>query len=190
MKPLSFIQILFVGILVVVVIVFMTNKLVNDHIVPSLDEFIASTTPKIVNKIDKIDFATTTTLAQLALNNPKYKVMDVIAPKGTIHSLIASTSEQMTTGLSYRDSIAGDTGMTFFFAKSDIYGFWMKDMSFPIDIVWIDENKKVVGIEPDLKVESYPESVLPKVPVRYVLELNSGGAQYFGIATGTILRFK
>ncbi|MCX6715424.1 MAG: DUF192 domain-containing protein [Candidatus Taylorbacteria bacterium] len=114
---------------------------------------------------------------------------DIKTPKGTIHATVASTSEDSVRGLSGRLSIPKDSGMLFVFSDSQMPGFWMKDMNFPIDIVWIAVDKKVSGILPDVKPETYPEVFYPTDEIGYVLELNSGGAKEYGIATGTKLVF-
>ena len=50
----------------------------------------------------------------------------------------------------------------------------MKDMRFPIDIVWLDENKNIVGIERGVSPDSYPETYKPPIAVLYALETNPG----------------
>ena len=79
--------------------------------------------------------------------------------------------------------------MLFIFPKDGIYGFWMKDMAFSLDIILIGADKKVAGIAPDISPQTYPEVFLPPHEIKYVLELNSGGAKDYGIATGTKLVF-
>ncbi len=80
-------------------------------------------------------------------------------------------------------------GMLFIFPELGRQSFWMKDMLFPIDIIWVDADKKVVGIASDVLPETYPETFAPPSEIKYVLELNSGGAASYGIATGTQLVF-
>lgn len=64
--------------------------------------------------------------------------------------------------------------MLFVFAEAEQYSFWMKDMNYPIDIVWIDANRQVVAITENATPESYPLKFTPPVPVKYVLEVRSG----------------
>ena len=77
----------------------------------------------------------------------------------------------------------------FIFENPGRYGFWMKDMLFPLDIVWIDANKTVIGIEKNLSPETYPNVYTPVSSISYALELNAGSAQEFGLKPGTQLRF-
>lgn len=60
---------------------------------------------------------------------------------------IADTVVTRTQGLSGRTSLAETDGMLFVFENADRYGFWMKDMNFAIDIIWIDPEKNIVYIE-------------------------------------------
>lgn len=87
---------------------------------------------------------------------------------------VVDTDTERTQGLSGRESLAEDEGMLFVFEKSDIYPFWMKDMRFPIDIMWIDENLKVVYIKENATPQSFPEIFTPNIFALYVLEVNSG----------------
>ncbi|MBU6231731.1 DUF192 domain-containing protein [Patescibacteria group bacterium] len=113
----------------------------------------------------------------------------ISAPLGTIHAAIATTSADQEKGLGDRDQIAADQGMLFAFNAPGDYGFWMKDMRFPLDMVWILSNKKVTGVTYDIPADSYPTVFYPPLAVSYVLELPAGSAAKFGIATGTQLGF-
>lgn len=76
-------------------------------------------------------------------------------------------------GLSGRNSLNKNEGMLFVFKSPDMYGFWMKDMKFSIDIVWI-ENNKVIFIEKNVSPNTYPKVFYPKDKASVVLELPSG----------------
>jgi uncharacterized protein len=97
---------------------------------------------------------------------------------------VADTPEERTLGLSGRESLEKHSGLLFLFEVPGKHGFWMKDMNFPIDIVWIDENWVVVGVERGVKPGTYPRTFYPPASVKYVLELNSGEAAELGIDTG------
>ncbi len=87
---------------------------------------------------------------------------------------IADTEEKRTQGLSGREFLKGNEGMIFVFPESDYYGFWMKDMRFPIDIIWLDENFSVIGITEHVSPETFPNVFYPPEPVRFVLEVSAG----------------
>ena len=108
-----------------------------------------------------------------------------------INLTVAKSEKDRMKGLSGRNSLPEDQGMLFLFEKKGEYGFWMRDMKFNIDIIFIDDNN-VVNI-----VENAPSSVqapnltvyYPSAPVNRVLELNSGGSKKYGIKKGTIIKF-
>ena len=94
-------------------------------------------------------------------------------------------------GLMSRDRLRQDQGMLFIFEKSEIYNIWMKNMLFPIDIIWISENKKIVyfteNAQPCLS-NSCPDFTHLN-PARYVLEVNSGFIRSHRLRTGDSLKF-
>lgn len=89
---------------------------------------------------------------------------------------LADSEKERDRGLSDRSNLLENEGMLFVFDEQVKPSFWMKDMNFPIDIIWIDESKKIVDITEDFKPSSYPKTVAPVLPVKYVLEVNSGFA--------------
>lgn len=115
----------------------------------------------------------------------------LIAPKGVITVEVVDTPEARRTGLSNRETLAGDRGMLFVFDnESQENCIWMKDMRFALDIVWLDSNKTVIHRELNATPESYPDqSFCPDKPAKYVLEINSGRADELGIVEDESLRF-
>ncbi len=87
---------------------------------------------------------------------------------------VADTEGEREQGLSYRESLPAQHGMLFIFEKPGLYGFWMKDMSFPIDMVWLDESYHIVDIAHSVSPNSFPHVFYPPTPVKYVLETNPG----------------
>ncbi|QQR82525.1 DUF192 domain-containing protein [Candidatus Campbellbacteria bacterium] len=107
--------------------------------------------------------------------------------KTNINLEVADTDVLRTQGLSGRESLASTTGMLFVFDESDTYGFWMKDMRFPLDIIWLDEQGVVVHIEYNVAPETYPSVLTPNEKALYVLEVNAGVASELLIEKGTRL---
>lgn len=97
---------------------------------------------------------------------------------------IADSNEERRLGLSGVTKLDEDEGKLFIFDKADYYGIWMKDMLFPIDIIWIDENLKIVHLEQDVKPESYPSSYNSPIPARFVLEVNAFYVDTYKIQLG------
>lgn len=101
----------------------------------------------------------------------------------------ARTQEELQTGLSNHVKLDRDSGMLFVYRKKNFQHFWMKGMHFPIDILWIRENR-VVQITPDVPV---PDSKLDdsqlviyssNCHVDRVLEINAGISKEMGIQVG------
>ncbi|MDB5238745.1 MAG: hypothetical protein JWO00_80 [Candidatus Parcubacteria bacterium] len=116
-------------------------------------------------------------------------ILSVKTPRGTIHAIVAATPASRERGLGDRASLPIDGGMLFVFDQPGDYGFWMKGMNFPLDLIWVLPNKKIAGIARAVSPETYPDVFYPHAQIGYVLELNSGGAAKWGIATGTQLVF-
>ena len=98
---------------------------------------------------------------------------------------IASTDEERIRGLSGRRDLAAGRGLLFVFPNEATYGFWMKDMNFAIDIVWISADLKVIHIAEDVAPQTYPMVFRPSQPARYVLELKAMGARKLGVKVGS-----
>ena len=113
--------------------------------------------------------------AELANSGLEEKTLTV--GTATLQVEIAQTTEQKITGLSYRPSLAEGRGMLFIFDTDGRHGIWMKDMQFPIDIIWIDAAMKVVHIEKSVAPDTYPQVFTSPVPARYVLEVPAGYAK-------------
>lgn len=97
---------------------------------------------------------------------------------------IADTPAEREKGLSGRKELKSVKGLLFVFDTADYHGIWMKDMHFPIDLIWISEDLKVIGIEKSLSPSSYPKTFRPPSPARYVVETNVNYADTFGIGVG------
>lgn len=98
--------------------------------------------------------------------------------------LLARTPAERTRGLSGRERLAEGQGMLFIYEREDRYGFWMPDMRFSIDIIWLDADMRVVDVKENATPESYPEVFEPKAPALYVLEVPAGYAAKYGIVEG------
>jgi len=101
----------------------------------------------------------------------------VVKIKGvTINVEIADTAAARERGLSGRASLGANQGMLFLFDEPDYYGFWMPDMKFNIDIVYIHDDKIVEIAEnlPAPKVGEDPATYFPRNAAERVLEVNAG----------------
>jgi len=96
--------------------------------------------------------------------------------RGTTYNAKVSIDEKAREkGLSGTDSLAKTDAMLFVFPNEDTWGIWMKDMKYPIDIIWLDEDRRIIYIVKSADPSSYPYTTFkPKLPARYVIELQSG----------------
>ena len=106
---------------------------------------------------------------------------------------ISVTNEQMTKGLSEKDDLAENEAMLFVFGNEAKHTFWMKDMKFPIDIIWIDSDKTIIHIENNLQPcssEVLCPTYRPNDDSMYVLETVGGFAEKYDIIKGTRVGFE
>ena len=107
-------------------------------------------------------------------------VIPLTLPSGTVLQVeVMVKDEDRAMGLMFRPSLARDRGMLFLFERSDFHGIWMKNCKFPIDIVWLDEERKIVHVAesvPPCKAEPCPVYT-PLQRAAYVVELNAGQAR-------------
>ncbi len=113
----------------------------------------------------------------------------VLMPKGALQVEVVDTKSSRALGLSGRSKLQDDEGMLFIFDNPGKYGFWMKDMNFPLDIVWVDQNGVVVWIERNLSPDTYPQAYMNKADAKYVLEINASSSEKFGLYLGSKVKF-
>ncbi len=102
--------------------------------------------------------------------------------KATFRVELAETPAAQEKGLAGRTKLAEREAMLFVFPEDDTWKIWMKGMKMPIDIVWLDRDKKVVHIEENVQPDAEPYEVYqPPVPARYVLEMAAGSVQKFAV---------
>ncbi len=102
---------------------------------------------------------------------------------------LAINNEAKAKGLSGRETLREETGMLFIFDYPSIHPFWMKDMNFPIDMIWIDENGIIVYIEPSAKPESFPGLFGSNIESKYVLEVVAGFSEKHQLKIGDRVTF-
>jgi uncharacterized membrane protein (UPF0127 family) len=117
----------------------------------------------------------------------------VTFPSGSAYRVeIAASPESRPQGLMYRESLEDGRGMLFLFPRPSVEGFWMKNCNFPIDIVWMDGQRRVIFVSahtPPCKDDPCP-TYGPKTESLYVLEIPDGAAAKEKIAPGSVLEFE
>lgn len=124
--------------------------------------------------------------------NNRYLKAKVIVRGFELNADIPIIGEQMSKGLAVKNQLKENEAMLFVFEKPGRHSFWMKDMKFPIDIIWLDSDGKVAHIEKNLQP---CVSVLictgysPNIDSQYVLETASNFTQRHNISVGTDIDF-
>ena len=103
---------------------------------------------------------------------------------------VVDTPETREKGLSDREALPESAGMLFIFDSPTQYGFWMKDMKFSIDIIWIDDKFTIIGIEKEVSPNTFPQIFSPDKDIKYVLELPAGSSSKYNIEIGTVIQYK
>ena len=105
---------------------------------------------------------------------------------------VVQKEEELHRGLQFRKSLDLDSGMLFIFQKSGPYAFWMKDTLIPLDMIWMDDTRKIVHIEhnvPPCAADPCPRYT-PTAEALYVLEVNAGYAATLGLQLNDQAEFK
>lgn len=103
---------------------------------------------------------------------------------------IADNDETRQQGLMYVKELDKDSGMLFIFDHEEILDFWMKNTLIPLDIMFIDNNKKIINIEKGLPCEKDPCKIYSsKLPAKYVVEANLGYSERNNITLGDPVDF-
>lgn len=125
--------------------------------------------------------------------NPFGKNATVTIGKQTFKTTIATSDKDKQIGLSNKTTLPQDGGMLFTFTKPDYYAFWMKEMKFPIDIIFIKDSK-IVTIFPNVPVpasaDENPPIYKPEEPADTVLEINAGLSQKNNFQKGDAVTIK
>jgi uncharacterized membrane protein (UPF0127 family) len=104
---------------------------------------------------------------------------------GVFNVRLADTEPARAQGLSGTSKLGANDGLLMVFDTDAAHGIWMKDMKIPIDIIWMNSNKKVIYIVTDAAPElGDTKTYAPNAPARYVLEVPSGAAKKAAIKIG------
>jgi uncharacterized protein len=120
------------------------------------------------------------------------QVVPLTLPSGKVlQAELMIKDEDRAMGLMFRPSLPTDRGLLFVFEDADFHGIWMKNCRFPIDIVWLDEEGRVVHLAeavPPCKAEPCPVYT-PMKKAAYVVEINAGQARREKATLGSRLLF-
>jgi uncharacterized protein len=122
-------------------------------------------------------------------------VIPLKLPSGKVlQTELMINDEDRQMGLMFRPSLPLDRALLFVFETPDFHGIWMRNCKFPIDIVWLDAEHKVVHVQeaaPPCKAEKAEDCAIytPLRKASYVVEINSGQARKEKIVVGSALEF-
>lgn len=123
-------------------------------------------------------------------------VIPLTLPSGKVlQTEVMIKDEDRAMGLMFRPSLPLDHGMLFLFERPDFHGIWMKNCKFPIDILWLDADHKIVHLAEKVppctaKVDSACEVYYPLARASFVVELNAGQARREKALVGSTVTFK
>lgn len=115
-----------------------------------------------------------------------YRDAQVIISGETITLDVVQKPVERALGLGGRTDLCAQCGMWFVFDNATEHPFWMKDMQFDIDIIWIHDGH-VVYMEKNVSHNTPEKTYIPALPASHVLELPAGSVERLGITTGTVI---
>ncbi|MDE1810557.1 MAG: DUF192 domain-containing protein [Candidatus Micrarchaeota archaeon] len=122
-----------------------------------------------------------------------YKTIKITIGSKRLNAIVADTLTKKIIGLMFRGGLPKDTCMLFLFDSEAKQGIWMRNMKFPIDILWLDERKRISG----MKKGAHPgkgffdfETYYPERPSKYIIEFQSGYLSKNKVAPSTKVDFK
>jgi uncharacterized protein len=124
-----------------------------------------------------------------AVSAMSHRRVAVAIGSSVVQAQIADTESSRQRGLSGVGYLAEGEAMLFVFETPGRWGMWMKDMKISLDMLWLDENKKVIYIERNVTPGTYPKTFVPDSDGQYVLELPAGYADKHGVGLGQTLAF-
>ena len=101
---------------------------------------------------------------------------------------VVKNDEERMRGLMYRHYLPDSAGMLFIFPIEELRSFWMKDTFISLDIIYINSKKEIISIQKYTQPKS-TYSIPSEKPARYVLEVNAGFSDKYGISTGDKIEF-
>lgn len=122
------------------------------------------------------------------------RMLVVTLPDGTkIRAEVVTEPADMARGMMFRDSLEPGRGMLFVHPAPGQYRYWMYQVRIPLDIIWLDSQRRIVEISPDTPPCQKPSAACPSygghAASRYVLELAGGWAARYGLRLGDRLDF-
>lgn len=116
--------------------------------------------------------------------NAGLKTENIMLGSTPINVEIADTDASREQGLSDRTSLVDGKGMLFVFDPPQTPGFWMKDMNFALDMVWVGVDNSIIKIDSNVATSTYPNAFFPPNQIKYVIELPANFSDTHTIKVG------
>ena len=120
---------------------------------------------------------------------PRVTILTKSGGRPVFYVEVADTPQKRTMGLQYRKELGAERGMIFLFPAESPQSFWMKNTPIPLDMIFIDRERRIVGIV-ERTVPFSLDSRSVAAPSQFVLEINGGLAKKHGIQIGDTVRFE
>jgi hypothetical protein len=163
----------FIQKIFLVIILGMLTLFVYFVAVPYIQNFQANTLPKQIS-------------TEISSNQKK----PILASLGTATIVVnlAVTNFEKEKGLGGSFFLSDNNGMLFVYEREGYPAIWMKNMIFPIDIIWLNSDFRIVDVEKNVSPLTYPTAFSPDLPAQYVLEVNAGFFDLHNIQIGDTLK--
>jgi len=132
--------------------------------------------------------------SEIKLESVKFPHGTIMVDEVPLQVQIADSEPRRIRGLMFQDQLPYDQGMIFVFEKPGLYSLWMLNMQFSLDMIWFDQDGKIVHIEKDvppcktaLEIATC-QSVIPDEEAVYVLEVTSGFIDHNNITKDSVLK--
>lgn len=132
-----------------------------------------------------------TTFIYVVMPNLSQSTSTLRLGDGVFRTRVASNNNTRAKGLSGVTKLGSDEALLMAYPTEDKWGIWMKDMNIPIDIVWLNSDKKVIHIVKNASPEySTLKTYVPKDQALYVVELPAGTVESKIITTDSTADFQ
>jgi len=132
--------------------------------------------------------------SEIKLESVKFPWGTIIVDDVPLQVQIADTEPRRIRGLMFQDQLPYDQGMIFVFEKPGLHSLWMLNMQFSLDMIWFDQDGKIVHIEKDvppcktaLEITTC-QSIVPDEEAVYILEVTSGFIDQNNITKDSVLK--
>ena len=132
--------------------------------------------------------------SDVKLESVKFPMGTIMIDDVPLQVQIADSEPRRVRGLMFQDQLPYDQGMIFVFEKPGLYSLWMLNMQFSLDMIWFDQDGKIVHIEKDVPPCKTPleiaacQSIVPDEEAVYVLEVTSGFIDQNNITKDSIMK--